>query len=385
MTVTVAPPSIHATESTEFSLADLARIVRQKAPWLIGLPVITAVAAYVSISLLVAPSFTSRTAFIPPSQGQSGLSSALAALGPLASLTGVGGSGARNPSDQYVTLMQSTTIQDRLIDRFGLQQVYDVEFRAQARKALRGASRHTVGRKDGMVTVEVDDVDPQRAAALANAYVEELRSLVSRLAISEAKQRRMFFEEQLQDAQSRLTKAQIALQSSGVSQAALRAEPRAAMEEYARVKAEVTAATIRLQTLRAQLNESAPEVRHAQSVLNASRDQLSRLERAQRVGGDGDGTDYVSKYREFKYQETLFDLFARQYEIARVDESREGTELQIVDVAAPAELPSGPRRVRLSLLSGAFMLLATLAAFILRERRAAASRRVEPATPLHAT
>jgi uncharacterized protein involved in exopolysaccharide biosynthesis len=112
------------------------------------------------------------------------------------------------------------------------------------------------------------------------------------------------------------------------------------------LRAEVTAAEVRLQTARGSLADDTPEVRQQQATLAALRSQLARLEQASDVRG---GPDYVSKYREFKYQETLFELFARQYELARVDESREGALIQVVDTASPPERKSRPKRAMTAL------------------------------------
>lgn len=357
-------------EPSEFSLADLASVVRRHL-WLMILgPLLLAAATY-GLTGLLPPVYTAKTSFLPPQQPSSNLAGTLASLGSLAGLSSVGA--VRNTSDQYVSLMQSRLIVDRLIDRFKLVEVYKAEFRVDARKELASNARITLGRKDGLVTVEVDDHDRQRAADLANAHVEELRLLLSRLAVTEAQQRRMFFESQLEQAQERLVRAQMALQATGFTQGALRAEPRAAAEEYGRLRAEVTAAEVRLQALRASLAEGAPEFRAAQNALTALREQLARTERAgvaSSAPGRG-GTDYISKYRDFKYQETLFDLFARQYEIARVDESREAAPIQVIDVATPPEKPSGPRRVRLAGLGGGAALLVIFCILVLRSRRAA--------------
>jgi len=176
---------------------------------------------------------------------------------------------------------------------------------------------------------------------MANQYVDELRRLTSTIAVTEAQQRRMFFEHQLRQTKDKLIAAQQALAASGFSQGAIKAEPKAAAEGYARLRAEVTAAEVRLQATRGTLADDTPEVRQQQAALAALRSQLGRLEQTSDAHG---GPDYVSKYREFKYQETLFDLFARQYELARVDESREGALIQVVDTAMPPEMRSWPKR-----------------------------------------
>ena len=290
-------------------------------------------------SYLITPTFVSTTTFLPPQQQQSVAASALSSLGALA---GLGGGAVKSPADEYTSLMQSVTVSDRIIDHFKLMQVYDKKYRRDARKRLAASVQMVIGKKDGMISVSVEDADPARAAAMANEYVEELRRMTSVLAISEAQQRRMFFEKQMNEVKRHLIEAQTALQASGFNAGALKAEPRTAADEYARLRAEMTAADVKLQTLRHSLTESTPEVQQQAATLQALRTQVAQLE--QSTLGDSAAPDYVSKYREFKYQETLFDLMARQYEAARADESREGSLIQVVDPALPAELKTNPKR-----------------------------------------
>jgi uncharacterized protein involved in exopolysaccharide biosynthesis len=290
-------------------------------------------------SYLITPTFVSTTTFLPPQQQQSVAASALSSLGALA---GLGGGAVKSPADEYTALMQSVTVSDRIIDRFKLMQVYDKKFRRDARKRLAENVQMIIGKKDGMINVSVEDADPARAAAMANQYVEELRRMTSVLAISEAQQRRLFFEKQMTDVKSRLIAAQAALQASGFNAGALKAEPRSAADEYARLRAEMTAADVKLQTLRHSLTESTPEVQQQAATLQALRNQVAQLE--QSTMSNSSSPDYVTKYREFKYQEMLFELMAKQYEAARADESREGALIQVVDTAQPAELKTNPKR-----------------------------------------
>ena len=320
----------------------------------LGTLVIGLVAA--GITFLMVPTFTARTSFLPPQQQQSNASAALLSLGNLAGLAGAAGAGLRTPADQYVALMQSMTVTDRLIDEFKLISVYNVEQRWHARKALQSKVQMTVGKKDGLITVEVDDASPQRAADIANRYVDELRRLTNRLVLTEAQQRRVFFEQQLNQTKQKLTQAQQALLASGYGESSLKAEPKAAAEVYAKLRAELTAAEVRLQALRSQLLDKTPEVEQQTAVVSALRAKLVSLERSD---GAAPGPDYVSKYREFKYQETLFELFSRQYEVARVDESREGAMIQVVDPAQPPERKSKPVRTLITLgaMAVGFVLL----------------------------
>ncbi len=349
-----------ADEAEEsISLLDLAiPLVEHWKLWILGSLAI-GLAAF-GIAYVMTPIYTARTSFLPPQQQQSGMASALASLGSLAGLAGAAAA-IKSPADQYVALMQSVSAEDRLIDQFDLIRVYDMKYRFEARRELEQNTRIAVGKKDGLISVEVDDENPQRAAEMANAYVEELRRMTSVLAVSEAQQRRAFFEKELKDARDQLAKAQQELQASGFNVGALRAEPKAAAESYARLKAEITAAEVRTQVLRGSLADSSPEVQRQLAELSALRTQLARLENAVDANV---GPDYLTKYREFKYRETLFELFARQYEIARVDESREGALIQVVDPAVPPEYKSKPKRAFIAVAATLLSLL-LLGMFIL--------------------
>jgi uncharacterized protein involved in exopolysaccharide biosynthesis len=328
------------------SLLDLALpLVESWKLWLLGSLAVGLIA--LGIGFAITPVFTARTSFLPPQQQQSSAAAALASLGGLAALAG-GAVAIKSPADQFVSLMQSTSVADRLLDKFDLVRVYESEMRSDARRTLANNTQIAVGKKDGLISVEVDDTSPQRAAAIANEYVDELRRMTSVLAVSEAQQRRAFFESELKEARDQLAQAQQALQASGFNPGALRAEPKAAAESYARLKAEVTAAEVRTQVLRGSLVDSAPEVQQQLAALAALRSQLARLERA---GDANPGPDYVTKYREFKYRETLFELFSRQYELARLDESREGALIQVVDLATPPERKSRPKKANIAVLS----------------------------------
>ncbi len=319
------------------------------------------------IASLLPKWYTASTVILPPQQQQSAAASAISQLGALAGLAG-GFANIKSPADQYVALMQSATVSDHIIDQFDLRARYKAEFRQDARKQLKESVRISVGKKDGLITIDVDDREPARAAAMANAYVEQLRQMTNGLAVSEAQQRRMFFEQQLGQTKERLAKAQAALEESGISQGALKVEPKTAAESYARLRAQATAAEVKLQTLRRMLAENTPEVMQQQAALAALREQVARAERQDDAKG---GSDYIDKYREFKYQEALFDIFVKQYELAKVDESREGALIQVVDVAQPPERKAGPKRIRYAAGAAMLVLLVTsvYAIFLGMQRR----------------
>ncbi|WP_173805999.1 GumC family protein [Sphaerotilus uruguayifluvii] len=340
--VPVVPDQLAAETVT---LHELFLAVAQR--WrLIVVTTVLCAAAALGVAWWLPPVFTATTIILPPQQQGSAASAALSSLGALAGLTGAS---IRNPAEQYVALMTSTTVMDRIIKRFDLLKVYDEEYRVEARKALAKNLAISVGKKDNLITIEVDDHSPQRATDMANALVEELRHMTNTLAVTEAQQRRVFFESRLNEAKDKLTQAQQALQASGYSPDVLRAEPKAAAEGYGRLNAELMAADIKLQALRRMWTDSAPEVQLQQAVVASLRQELSKYQQSSSANagagtGSGAGADYISKFREFKYHETLFDLLSRQYEAARVDESREGAVIQVVDVATIPEKKSKPKR-----------------------------------------
>lgn len=341
----VAPQSADIDEP-DIRLGEMVSVVMRR--WrLITITSVAFGAIALGVSYLIPPTYTARTLFLPPQQPQSAAASALASLGALSGLAGGGIGGVKTTADQYVSLMQSVNVQDRLVDRFKLMSEYRSKYRFQARNTLTQSVRITVGKKDGLITVEADGSSPELAADLANAHVSELRRLTGELALTEAQQRRNFFEAELKKTREQLTQAQRDLQQSGFNPGALKVEPRAAAEAYARVKAEATAAEVKLQTLRRSMAESSTEVQQQQALLGALRSQLSKLESTDRpeVGDPG----YIGRYREYKYQESLFELFSRQFEAARLDESREGSLIQVVDPAAPPEYKSKPKRAFMAL------------------------------------
>jgi tyrosine-protein kinase Etk/Wzc len=335
-------------EDDEISLLDLLQVVADNLRLLVLAPLAAGLLA-LGISFAIAPTFTATTKFMPPQQQQSGAAAMLSSLGALGGLAGAA-SGLKNPADQYVAFMKSRTVQDALINRFKLVELYDVKLSEDARKELDTNIQIASG-KDGLITVDASAKDPAFAAQLANAHVEELGHLLGRLAVTEAQQRRVFFEKQLASAKDNLTKAEQALKASGVSSSVLKASPAAAIEGLARLKASITAQEIKLASMRGYLTESAPDFRQAQTELAAMRAQMSAAEKADTIGSAGSDNNYTARYRDFKYYETLFELFAKQYEIARLDESREGAVIQVVDAAVTPERKAKPKKALIALMT----------------------------------
>jgi len=351
-----AKPAPSVDEMDEMSLLDLALVLAENWRALIAIPVAAGLIA-LGIAFVVPPTYTAVSRILPPVQQQSTSAALAAQLGALAGL-GAAVGGIKSPADQYVALLKSNSVFDAIIARYKLRELYDERYLEDARKALGKRVNISAGVRDGIIAIEVDDHEPTRAADMANAFVEELRNLTKTLAITEAAQRRLFFEEQLKQAKNDLTKAEIALQASGVSEATLRAVPQSALDALARLKAQITAQEIRLASMRAFMTVANPDYRVGIQELAALRTELFKAEQSSPAKTPGNGAEYIARYRDFKYQETLFELMAKQYELARLDEAREGAVIQVVDAAKSPERKSKPSKALIA-------VVATLAAFFL--------------------
>jgi tyrosine-protein kinase Etk/Wzc len=336
----------------EISLLDLLQTIVDNLRLLVLGPLVVGLLA-LCYSFTIPPTYTAKTQFLPPQQQQSAAASMLASLGSLGGLGGLAGAvgGIKNPADQFLAYLKSVTIQDAIIERFKLLERYEAKTKTETRLELTKNVRSSSG-KDGLISVEVDDKDPKFAADLANAHVEELGKLLGKLATTEAQQRRLFFEKQLTLAKDKLIQSEIELKATGVSGSVLKSNPASAIASVAGLQAGVTAQEVKLGAMRGYLAETAPEFKQALNELANLKAQLAKQEKDTPANGNMNAQgNYVSKYREFKYNETLFELFAKQFEIAKVDESREGAVIQILDAAQPPERKAKPKKTFITIIA----------------------------------
>lgn len=351
-----------APADDEISLLDLFATIAENLKLLILLPLAVGLAV-LGISFMLTPVYTAQTKFLPPLQQQSAAAAMLQQLGGLAGLAGAA-AGIQNPADQFVAFLRSRAVQDRLVERFDLQTRYEAPNREQAARTLGDNTQISSGR-DGLITLEFSDQDPAFAAQVANAYIEELGLLMARLSLTEAQHRRHFFGERLQQVKSDLGKAEAALFDAGVNVRLLNLQPAAALQGVAILRAQIAAQEVQVASLRAHLTEAAPELRTAQNTLSALRSQLARLERpepqqAPTSGSPAGAQGFQAQFREFTLQQTVFEMMAKQYEMARLDEAREGSVIQVLDPAQPPEQRSSPKRALMAVvatLAAGFALL----------------------------
>ena len=314
--------------------------------------------------------YTAEAKLLPPQQSQSMASAMMGQLSQLAPLLQAAGGkdlGIRNPNDMYVAMLKSRTVADALIDRFSLMSVYHKKLREEARKRLEDLTQVTAG-KDSIISVLVDDRSPARAAEMANAYIDELEKLTRTLAVTDAGKRRIFFEREVKAANDELATAESQLkqteETTGIIQ--LDSQAKVMLEAYADLRGQVAAKQVEIQAMRSFATPENPDLIRAQQELAALQTQLSRFERGQgnRSPTDlalekvpGAGLEYIRKFREVKYRETLFELLAKQYEAARIDEARDASVIQVMDKAVTPEKRSWPKR-------GLFVLTVTLIALL---------------------
>jgi tyrosine-protein kinase Etk/Wzc len=368
-------PSLTTPAEEEISLLDML-IVLARRRRLIMKTVLGMVLVAVIISLLLPKRYTATTSILPPQQnGSSGaglMSQFGSSLGSVASLA-TGSLGLKNPNDLQVALLKSQTVEDAMVDRFHLQQLYHVKRKSEARKKLESAAAIDNGSKDGLISISITDGNPQRAAEMANGYVEEFKKFSATLAISEASQRRLFFQQQLSQAKDDLANAEENLkrteQQTGLI--TLDGQAQATIQSVAQLHAQIAAKEVQIRAMRSFATGENSELQIAEQ-------ELAGLQAQERQMGATSDTalsalaipkgrlqeselEYVRKLRDVKYYQTIFDLLARQYEAAKIDEAREGATIQVVDRAIVPDHRSSPKRTLIVLGAAVFGMLVGIA------------------------
>jgi tyrosine-protein kinase Etk/Wzc len=356
----VAAPELF--EEREIDLFAVATLLLEKRKLILRFILSAALLTAVVVFGLMKPMYTAEAVFLPPQtspgSGMAQLASQLGSLGAMGALTGL-----KSTSDVYLGILGSRTIADGLIAKFDLQQVYKIKKHSEAVKKLESRSSFVAG-KNTLITISVQDHDPKRAADLANAYLDALREQNGRLALTEASQRRLFFEEQLAREKNALADAEVELKKTQEQTGLIAPGGQAEMEieTMAQIRAQITSLQVELSAVRQGATEENPEVVRLQTQIAGLQQQLQRLQNDPAKHQPGNiqpptskvpelALEYVRKQREVKYHDVLFELIAKQYEAARLDESRDAPVLQVVDRAVIPDKRSGPPRL-LALLAG---------------------------------
>jgi uncharacterized protein involved in exopolysaccharide biosynthesis len=349
-------------DDDEISLLEILVVLLRHKRLVFVFPAAAAMVAAI-VSLLMPNVYTATARILPPQQGASPLAAAF--LGDIAGVAGGGmvsqALGLKNPSDLYVSMLQSRTVADALIERFRLQRLYDQDTLVDTRKELAKATSVSAG-KDGIITVEVDDEDPQRAADMANAYVDELDQLTQKVTVTTAGRQRVFLEKQLRQAKTQLADAEVALRATQEKTGIISVpeQGKAMIESVANLRALVAAKQVQLSAMRTSATEKNPDYVRAQQELAGLRVELAKLEKSSPDGSavipsagsiPEAGLEYVRKFRDVQYYQTLFELVAKQFEIAKAQEAAEGGVVQALDRAVTPDKKSKPHRALIVLLT----------------------------------
>jgi tyrosine-protein kinase Etk/Wzc len=342
-------PEARQAGERRMDLLDVLLIFGRRKWIILGCAAVFAVGAIV-ITVLQPRLYRSVATILPPQQEQSG-SSLLNQLGALSALTG-GSLGVKSQADLYVSILETNIVAQDMVERFHLMDAYNIHDHDGAAGMLRKRSKFTAG-KDGLIQIVVEDKDAKRAAVLAAGFAEELFHQNNRLAIGSASQRRLFFQQQLDQEKDRLADAEVALKQTQQSTGVLQLSGQAAniLRAEAELQANITSHEVQLAALLSSSTEQNPEVIRVRSELAGLRTQLTELQK----GSGGStlsqaqfptaGLEYVRKERDVKYHETLFELLARQLEAAHIDEAKASPTVQLVDPPRISKTPSWPRPI----------------------------------------
>ena len=351
------PPVVGSdTGPREFDVLDVALIFAAR-KYTILLASVAGFIVGLLLVLNVAPSYTAKTVILPPQQDQSSASALMGQFGALASMGGMGASlGLKNPVDLYIGILGSETVAEALVKRFDVIQRYHTKRLSDANQIIKKSAKFVAG-KDGTISISVTDGDPRRAAAMANAFVDELYKLNNRLALGGASQRRLFFEQQLSQEKDRLADAEVALKTTEEKTGVIApsGQTEAIIQQVTRVEADITSREVQLDSLRTSSTDQNPDVVRLTTELSGLRAQLRELESGSDKRAPGDisirtanvpqaGLEYIRKDRDVKYHQFLFDMLARQYEAARIDEAKAAPVIQVIDPAGVPDRKSGPFR-----------------------------------------
>jgi len=375
--------SEHASEASEGAIWKTARLLWESRRFLLRVMFWVGPLTVVMV-FLIPTRYSSTTQLMPPdSDGQHAamLAASVSKSFPGADayageLLGIHGSGAL-----FVKLLQSRTVQDHVIERFNLKKVYWDRYMQDARNDLGERTAISEDRKSGVITVTVTDRNPQRAAQIAQAYVDELDRLVAQVSTSSARQERMFIEQRLKGVRADLDKAQKEFSEFASRNTALDIgeQTKAMVEAAATLKGQLIAAQSELQGLEAIYTSDNVRVRTLRARVGELQRQLQKLGGSDNASATGDtaqdelypsirqlpvlGVKWADLDREIKVQETVYELLTRQYELAQIQEAKEIPVVHVIDPADIPEKKSFPPRLLIIILITLFSSI-TAAAWV---------------------
>lgn len=308
----------------------------------------------VALSLVLPNKYTAETRIRNSQGGAASITSQL--MSQVSGMMGMSLGGSESGGEMIASMLTSRTVLDNIIDRFGLVKEYEVEFKEDARNILtKNIMKIKVDKKTEIVTLQITTKNPETSAVLANAIVDELNSMNQSLNITEASQKKQFFEEQIKNTKQALTKAEEEVKAFQENTGALSIDDqtKAVIASLADIKANIASREVQLSVMKTYATSQNPDVQRLESEIKGLKNELGKLERKGKAGHNPlmstgtmpeVGTEYIRKLRELKYNETLYELLVKQFELNRMEEAKTISSIQIIDRAVPPEKKSKPKR-----------------------------------------
>lgn len=372
------PKELEYSTQEGITLLDYISVMVKHRRMILGLSSAVVIMAVV-ISLLLPKIYSARAVIMPP-KTEEAMSGLAAQLGGLRALAG-GVLNISNPAQVYVDMLKSRSVTDAIIDRFNLQEVYDVELMKDARKELGGNVDVVISEAD-TISITVEDKQPERAADITNAYVEELDKLSQRLSISDAARQRMFMEKRLEETKQGLVKAESKLKEFQEQHkiVALDEQARVSLQGAAKIKGEIIAVETELEVLKSFVTGKSNKVLRLEQKLVELNGQLTRIESGENIDNSdhSENPKHRSNFylsfnqvpdlglklsrlrREVDIQETVFELLTQQHELAKIAEAKDTATIQVLDIAVVPEEESKPRRMLIVVSSGIVTLFLSM-------------------------
>lgn len=317
-----------------------------------------AIVLSVCYSLTLNNIYTATAKLLPPQkESGGGLSALLSQAGGLASLAG--GMGIGGSTDLYIGILKSRSVADAVVKRLDLQREFKSKTPEDARKTLEGAVKFQAG-KDGIISISADSRDPAKAALLANTFVDELSRRSVQLNLTKAGTERVFLEKRLEVAKRDLQNAENDMKTFQEKHKTIKADSQATatIGGIAQLKAELAMKEVQLAGLRSTMTDENSQVKTLMSAIANIKSQINTMSGS---GGNdfipsagnlpGLGIDYVRKLRELKIQEAIFEQLSKQYEVAKLNEAKDSSSLQVLDEAVAPLHKSKPKRSMIVILS----------------------------------
>ena len=317
------------------------------------------------LSLFLPNWYTAKTSVLPPEKEM--LQYSTSPLGGLSSI--LGGMALpllATPSDVMASILKSRTVAEAVIEKEGLKNYYKQK---TPEKTLRETWSHLKAwaGEEGLVYLTFEDKNRNRAASVANSFIEELDKVNRETQVSKAKSRRLFLQERLDQTEAKMKKADENLKDYKKAKklASLDEQIKAAVELAAKTKANLDSIEVELYVV-GKMNPSSLDAKE----LKWRKEELSKKLKgfdSTFVYIAGISYDFANLYREFAIHSRVYDLLTQEFEKTKIEEGKDTPSLQVLDKAVPPEKKSRPKRTYLVAFAGSITLLASIFWVFLKE------------------